>query len=583
MAVSLKKFDTQSAWEFLLSKYSKWHLSRKKGVRSNKAGEYTQDWAVKSAFLSECLNDLNIVNEDNAIFILESFFDTRRFWYCKDEDYTPVVKKILGTLELNQEYIDSTFKKYALVSGATAYLDLLWDRASDEIKDEVVEKLRPYGIYSVQNEDTIVYFENKKYINFINKKYGKRNFRHFLPKMSVSTLEKIKFNISDDVIKLFADAVTHHRNYNLKYLFTLSKFREKVIDNPKWMFYSKDKYDWHKFIDYWPREYQQPYIDQLKEELRLKKLKEGPKKKEKKVVEEPFVDRTEFSREFFKSCLPELRKLKQPGFKLFEKKVSDKEIIDAFEMIFKTKSPHTGTMKYEVESEFDFEGLIKKKFADKFIKKYARMPFDLKKIRKEVTKEASELVGLKPEDNFHVPTGCYWIQDKDAKRIFGARVENKYLNVSLRIHIIYEVMKYVEKHRNITGEGVHRARNLTKDDLVGKFVVTESMVMSGFLKGCMTLKQIGFLPGEIVDQRYGERHGLDNFWDDNVPSRNYIVMKLENVTGAKELEKKHWKKQGLLYAIDITDTLLVFDTMEQAKEIAAQLNEENKNALTLNY
>jgi len=578
MAVSLRKFNTQDAWEYLLSKYSKWHLSSKKKVRSTKDGNFKDEWFVKSAYLKECLEDVSIINENNALFVLEAFFDTRRFWYHKDEDFTPVIKNILDNYTLDQEYIDKTFKNYAL-NEAIAYMELLWDKATDKCKDEVVDEIKPYNsLYSTKCEKTIVFFENKKFINFKKKGYRLRDFRGHITQMSVETLKQIDFNISDEVIKMFADNIKSNRLHTLNYLFTLSKFRDKVIDNPKWMFYSK-KNSWNKFIDHWPLEYQQPYIDQLKEELRLKKLNESPKIKEE-IVEEVFVERTEFSREFIESCIPELRKLKQPGFKLFEKDVSNKEIIDSFEMIFKTKSPHTGTMKYEVESEFDFEDLIKDKFSKKFIEKYSKMPFNIKKIRKAVIKEASKLVGLSPNDELNIPTGCYWIQDEDARRIFGANIRNRYLNVSLRSHIISEVIDYVKENRNIDAK---LACSYSKEELIGKFVVTENNVLSGFLKNSMTLKYIGYQVGEIKENKYGERHGYDNFWDDSVPNRNFLLIKLENNTGAKELEKKHWKKRGMLYAIDLTKTLHVFDTVEEAREIAAQLNEEAKNSLTLDY
>ena len=108
MAIPLKSFKTQDAWEFLLDKYSKWHLSTKKKVRSTKDNDFKEDWAVKTVYLNECLEDISIINGENAIFILEAFFDTRRFWYERDNDYTPVVKnKLLNRIIVNPIIVPS--------------------------------------------------------------------------------------------------------------------------------------------------------------------------------------------------------------------------------------------------------------------------------------------------------------------------------------------------------------------------------------------------------------------------------------------------------------------------------------------
>lgn len=286
-----------------------------------------------------------------------------------------------------------------------------------------------------------------------------------------------------------------------------------------------------------------------------------------------------YTKKYIESKLPELREIKiytkEPAY---PKKISDKILVDALCVLVNSRG---------LSDEFDFvdgeswdntfsdstaNHLLSEKYVKEAVEKYKKEKFDLKSIYAKVCKEAFEVTNIKSELNHDVVVGSYWIGEQN---IFpGLNFKEKVENYNLRGSIINNVMSYVCKHRNLPNAKF--ANSFQKKDLIGKFVVTEENILYGFMKS-MTLKYNGFLPGEIIETRYGERHGLDNFWDDSVPSRDFLVLKLNNITGSKSISNL---KDGL-WAIDLTKTLQVFDTMEEAVELANQLNEFNKKSLTL--
>lgn len=286
-----------------------------------------------------------------------------------------------------------------------------------------------------------------------------------------------------------------------------------------------------------------------------------------------------FNEKYFRNLVHKLREIKMAGDSVFDNE-SDDEIVESLCILFKVHTPDFGVERGDLNN-FDFEDKVKKKLTSEFIDKYKNKPFNIKKIKKTLIKEVSEMFGLKSADRIYLPVGFYWMRDSESMDILDSTIEDKYFNVDVRAHIIDEVVGYILKNRNI--ENANKACALKKDELIGKFVVTEDIVMSGFIKNTMTLKMVGYQVGEIVDKKYGERHGYDNIWDDKVPDRYYLVIKLENNTDSKELEKNSWQKVGMLYAIDITPTLQVFDTKKQALDVAKQLNEEVEDLLTLDY
>lgn len=286
-----------------------------------------------------------------------------------------------------------------------------------------------------------------------------------------------------------------------------------------------------------------------------------------------------YTKKLITSKLPQLRALKYYGGKTFPtSKITDEVLVECLFVILNSKGLYD---EFEILENDDYgsffktEELIKRKFIEDLINKIKKEKFDLKVIYAIVNKIALDTTNISMDfpDNFICT--FYHTPSEEFKKIFP-KVNSHvlYENYSLNSMMKYEVIDYVSKNRNLPG--VKLAHSIDREKLVGKFVVTEENVLFGFMKS-MTLKFNGFLPGKITEVRYGERHGLDNFWDDKVHSRDFLVLKLNNITGSKSIKKL---KEGL-WAVDLTTTIQVFDTMDEAVEIANQLNEFHKKSLTL--
>lgn len=295
------------------------------------------------------------------------------------------------------------------------------------------------------------------------------------------------------------------------------------------------------------------------------------------------MKKNKYTKEFIATKLPELRKLKYYNGKTFpEKKISDEVLINSLYIILNSKGLSDEFVCIDIDdyslSSFEVDGLIKEDYAKDIIDKIKNMPFDMKKIYKFAEKEAFNVTGIKEELPDSFICTFYHTPDSEIEKIFpGVDSKELYENYSLRGHILGSVSEYISKHRNV--KGAKLACSMPKDKLIGKYTVTENNVLSGFMRNSMTLKYVGYLPGKIIETRYGQRHGIDNFWDDHVNSRDFLVLEITNSTGAKEIEK--WKEKK--YAVDLTKTLQVFDTLEEAVSVANQLNEFHKETLTLNY
>lgn len=288
------------------------------------------------------------------------------------------------------------------------------------------------------------------------------------------------------------------------------------------------------------------------------------------------------TKKIIESKLPDLRKLKtyEKKFAFTEKEISDKDLVDGFYILLNSKGITNDLHEVEVDDykihDSDVTEVTKKSITAKAVQHFKNYKFDLAAINKEVTEYASKFTNVSKDVHDLVIIWSYHSND-DLSNIFGIDMRGCYDNYSLRNAIISSVVEDVLKHRNLPN--VKYAAGFSKEDLKGKWTVTENNVLSGFMKNTMTLKFVGYLPGQIKEVRYGERHGLDNFWDDRVSSREFVVLDIINSTGAKEIEK--WKKKQ--YAIDITPTLQVFNTKEEALAVANQLNEFCKESLTLDY
>lgn len=288
-----------------------------------------------------------------------------------------------------------------------------------------------------------------------------------------------------------------------------------------------------------------------------------------------------YTKEYIKSKLPEIRQIKIYTKKpAYPSKIKDQVLIDNLYALLNSKGFADEFELIEEDSFGDFSDhtvteILQKRYSKANLQKYKNEPFNLKKIYEKVSKEAAKVTNIHSELNHEVVVSTYWVGKQE---VFpGVDFKKLVDNYNLRGSIINEVMEYVCKHRNLPNSKL--AIQFNKEDLIGKFTVTENNVLSGFMKNSMTLKYVGYLPGKIVETRYGKRHGIDNFWDDHVSERDFLVLNITNSTGAKEIEK--WKKKQ--YAIDITPTLQVFNTFEEAIEVANQLNEFYKKTLTLNY
>jgi len=281
MVVSLNQMKTDEVWKYLTGIYSLRKLSQMGIYRKN--GTYRNHRSVDSVYARVCDADRSLINEHNAQYLLDICLrDSFELKGLKE-----LAEYLLANFEFNQKYLDEKFKNIIRDQSGYSIADILWDNVTDEVKDRVLDKNRPDSMwldYSI--ESVILYFYKKGYITFNKDKRYKwpRNYNYYINYISLGLLKKIKFKITDDLIKEFADERNGKSNkHKIEYLFTIPEFRKKVVDNPKWMFYRKAPY--YKggslgdaFIDCWPREYQQKYIDQLKEELRLKKLKEKEEK-----------------------------------------------------------------------------------------------------------------------------------------------------------------------------------------------------------------------------------------------------------------------------------------------------------------
>jgi len=294
------------------------------------------------------------------------------------------------------------------------------------------------------------------------------------------------------------------------------------------------------------------------------------------------------TKDYISSKLPLLREFKVKGkVQLSEKKFPDDELVETLFVILNSKS-FTSDLDMVEDDDRDLgdhqvNQMLQDNFARAMSEKYKYEDFNMVLIKKKIFKEVGKATNVHSEvgDIYHLLYGMINFNNDRIK--FNEIFENKInvlehlQNYGEAIGIIYDSMNIIAKNRNVKGVGVHFASNLPKEKLIGKYTVTEDNILSGFMKHEMILKYIGYLPGKIVETRYGERHGYDNAWDDHVSKRDYLVLELENVTDSKEFKK--WKSNQ--YAIDITNSLKVFDTMEKAREVAAQLNEYYKNQLTL--
>jgi len=283
-----------------------------------------------------------------------------------------------------------------------------------------------------------------------------------------------------------------------------------------------------------------------------------------------------FTKEHINSKLSELRALKIYTKECaFPKKISDQVLVDDLFVLLNSKGFADEFDMIEDNdgfSDIEVNSILKDKYAKEILEKYKKEKFDLNKIYSKICKEATKITNINRELNDNVVISSYWLQDQ---KVFPEVKFNKLVdNYNLRNTLISEVMEYISKHRNLPNAKL--AKSFEKKQLIGKFVVTEENILHGFMK-CMTLKYNGFLPGEIVETRYGVRHGLDNFWDDHVSARDFLVLKLNNITGSKSIAKL----KGGLWAIDLTKTLQVFDTMNEAVEVSNQLNEFHKKSLSL--
>ena len=272
MVVSLNQMKTEEAWKYLTGIYSLRKLSQMGIYRKN--GIYRNPNSVDSVYAMLCDSDRSMINKNNAQYLLDICL--RSSFTLKDLKDLAIY--LLDEYEFKQEYLYKKFEKIIREEAGYAIADILWDSVTDEIKDKILDKNRPERMwYNASKESVLLYFYQKGYITFNNSKkrnWDVRNFYYYIDSISLDLLKKIEFRVTDDLIKKFADdrsAKSH--SYKIEYLFTLPKFREKVVDNPKWMFYKKPPFG-KAFIDCWPREFQQKYIDKLKEELRLKKLEE---------------------------------------------------------------------------------------------------------------------------------------------------------------------------------------------------------------------------------------------------------------------------------------------------------------------
>ncbi len=288
-----------------------------------------------------------------------------------------------------------------------------------------------------------------------------------------------------------------------------------------------------------------------------------------------------YTKKLIATKLPQLRALKYYGGKTFPlSKITDEVLINSLYVILNSKGLFDGfeVLDDDYGHSIESNSMMKGAVSNSVLEKIKKEKFNLKALYKMACVEAFKATGINEDLPDSFICTFYHTPAREFKKIFPKVDSSKlYENYSLRGEIINKATEYVSKNRNIPG--VKLAKDYATKDLIGKYVVTENNVLSGFMKKSMTLKYVGYLPGKISETRHGERHGIDNFWDERVEKRDFLVLDIVNSTKAKEIEK--WKEKK--YAIDITDTLQVFDTLDEALEIANQLNEFHKKSLTLNY
>lgn len=271
MVVSLNQINTEDAWEYLIGIYSLSKLSQMGIYRKN--GKYRYSGAVNYVYAKVCNANRSLVNEYNAKYLLDTCLSSS-FQILEFEEFS---KYLLSNYEFNQEYIDLKFENIIRNREGYNLADILWGSVTDEVKYKIIERAKPYGLgISYSDESILFYFYKKGFITFDkikDKNHKNKDLSYFITSLSIEMLKKIEFKITDELIEKFASINPRgNREYTIAYLFTIPEFREKVVDNPKWMFYKKDKYD-NPFIDDWPREYQQKYIDKLMQELKEKREK----------------------------------------------------------------------------------------------------------------------------------------------------------------------------------------------------------------------------------------------------------------------------------------------------------------------
>jgi len=261
----MSEFNVSDVRKYLEEKYPLGKLRRMGGTSDNQ-------WRIRELYLIECIYDNKLVTERNLNYVLDAVSGNLNY-----DESLELLKFILNKFEVSHEKKKELFKKSASnTSGFSGknhpvVADMMFEYLTDEDKDKMAYDSTPDEMWGNSSKDALFLYLHKKGVIHFNGA-GKNDYSRYIKNMNVESLKSIKFKVTDTLIKSILTCRQKSFEHKLKYLFTVPQFREKVIDDEKWMLHEVGS--WGKFIDYYPEEEKQKYIKKLMEERKAnKKLK----------------------------------------------------------------------------------------------------------------------------------------------------------------------------------------------------------------------------------------------------------------------------------------------------------------------